>query len=224
MSQGSFLVEGVSCVGEVKSFLNTDQLERAIKAGVKFKQLKNRNNTGDEIFTNPVDLQRFYGCPPFFVFAMECDINEGTLLARLFQAALDANIRSATPPLPEGASDSYVIIPPVDGVFVLGKGAALMFVDGSSFGIQAANGERVADWAFIHAEDDVVTQFLMWLHACMPRVRRFNSIAVNYLLGRSQFTTLSHWLGAVDVKSEATLPRRRTPSEPRSTDAVGVER
>nr|WP_157527651.1 hypothetical protein [Micromonospora rosaria] len=180
----------MAAAGEVKSRLTTGELDRAIAAGIRFKGLQNTHSAGDEAFASPVDLQRFYECPPFFVVAMESNVNEGTILERLHNAGVTSHrIPRNLPP----GERSYALVPPVDAVFILGVGAAIFFVDGSSMALQYPDGSRVAEWVFVHTEDAVLIEFLAWLHGVMPRVRRRSPVSMNYMLGENRFTTISQW-------------------------------
>lgn len=184
---GLYLVEGVAAAGEVKSKLTTQQLENAIAAGIKFKALQNSHNAGDMILTNPVDRQRFYECPPFFVIAMESDVAVDRLLLRLHQATLTEYRRPRDAPSGE---HSHVIIPPVDGVFILGKGSATFYVDGSALQMRYVDGRQHIGWAFDHSPDMALAKFMFWLNGSMPRVLRFSPIVMNYLVATTDFSVI----------------------------------
>ncbi len=198
---GLFLVEGVVCAGEVKSRLTTKELRRAIRAGAKFKALQNRHNQGDQIFTNPADRMRYYDCPPFFVLAMESDVNIGTLLTKLHNAGVSKGRR----PVSTDSQQPYPTVPPVDAIFVLGEGAAQLMTEGSALLLHKTKEELVFGWVHIENPDLVLSEFLLWLNACMPRVIRHTPISVNYLLGPRTFTTLDQWarpVGTSETPSE----------------------
>lgn len=168
-----FLMEGVSAAAEVKARLTTKEIDDAIRKGAKFKKLRYRNSVGDQVFTNPADMARFYQCPPYFLVAFETAVATDTLMSKLNDA-----------PWVAGEDGSGELLPALDAVFVLGKGNAINFVDGGNFafsytaGPQA--GTRAAGWVWQDREV-VLTDMFLWLNAAMPRFRRFISITIPYL-------------------------------------------
>jgi len=186
---GLFLIEGVASAGEVKSKLTTQELRSAISAAVKFKRLRNVHNPGDLISSNPVDIARYHECPPFFLLAMESEVAIPTLLRELHNASASKGREVSV----GSTGNPPITVPPIDAAFVLGQGAAFLFTEGSSFGLNKANGERVLGWTFSHRETGVLTEFLMWLHAAMPRVIRFAPVSTPYLTRPGKFSSLEGW-------------------------------
>ena len=171
---GVFLIEGVAAAGEVKSRLTTHELDDSIAKGSRFKRLRNGHLNNDMISTNQVDRQRFYECPPYFLVAFESVVNTDTLMTQLNNASLV---------LPEnGQGDG---LPALDAVFVLGKGCAINYAAGGCLVFQYTNGplagQTAIGWSWMDREA-VLVDFFLWLSATMPRVQRFGSIAIPYLL------------------------------------------
>jgi hypothetical protein len=114
---GAFIIEGVAAVGEVKSVLTTDELERCINAGAQFKRLRQTFQNGDNV-RSPLThalLKETAGTPPFFVIAFENKIADDTLLERLRDAALVE--------VPAGKeANGSVSLHPIDCVCLLGQG------------------------------------------------------------------------------------------------------
>jgi hypothetical protein len=176
---GVFLVEGVTAAGEVKSRLTTSELDLAIKGGVKFKALRNRHFTGDMVHANESDLERYYRCPPFFLVAFDSVVAPQTMIDRLNAASAVAASDGSGPGLP-----------PIDAVFVLGQGWAINFGDGQGSLRWADSAGAVAQkwvtgWVW-GSDDKVLVRMLMWLNAVMPRVLRFGSIVMPYLMADMQ--------------------------------------
>jgi hypothetical protein len=129
---------------------------------------------------------------------MESDVSVGRLLADLHNATITMHRRPASAQATD--ETSYVIVPPVDAVFVLGQGAAMYYVDGSASVLQKSDGERVAGWVHIESPDAVLSELLLWLNTSMPRVHRYHAIGINYLTGARKFVTLEQ---VADVKDHA---------------------
>ncbi len=173
--------------GEVEA--TTQQLRSAIDTGTKFKELRNSHNRGDARFTNPADGYRYYECPPYFVMAMESDVNIGTMLVELHNATVEFGRQAE-----ETSPRDWMRIPPVDAVFVLGKGAAMLMTTGSALVLGTSPNDLARGWIHVESPDAVLSEFLLWFNACMPRVIRHTPISVPYFMGPRVFTTLDQWV------------------------------
>ncbi|MFB7089452.1 DUF6602 domain-containing protein [Streptomyces sp. NPDC056296] len=168
---GIFLIEGVSAAGEIKSKLTLNDLNDTLNKGAKFKTLRNTTMNGTLTFTNPSDESRFYRCPPYFLFATESVVALQTLQQRL-EAAM---------PVPS-ANGEGPDLPPLDAVFILGRGAALNLGDGEGdLKASRSDGTRLTGWTWVEGES-VIAEFLIWLTAVAPRPIRNLSPATDYLL------------------------------------------
>jgi hypothetical protein len=74
-----FIIEGVSCVAEVKSVLTSDQLIRALENSLSFKRLSVTLQKGATVFGNREDISRFVEKRPSFLFAFESQLSIGTI-------------------------------------------------------------------------------------------------------------------------------------------------
>jgi hypothetical protein len=176
---GLFLIEGVVAAGEVRSFLARERLAEAIYAGAKFKRLRNQYSVGDEAFSNPADVARFYECPPFFVFAFETSIKVPQLIEQLVTTRPQRSAFGSGSPLA-----------PVDAVFILDKGCAIDLGNGrgSLAYLRTVEEQRTAPvtgWVWQRTEH-VLVDLLLWLSVTMPRVKRVRSIGGHYLVKSMQ--------------------------------------
>jgi len=163
---GIFFVEGVSAAGEVKTVLNSSHLKTAIVASQKFKVLRVTHAQGNQIHTNESDRERFYNCPPYFVFAFESELEIPTIIRELNAAA------------PNIAAKPY---PLIDAVFILNKGWATNFGDGlGALTFIDSTGEKHLGWVWKEAEN-VLFDCLGWIAGVMPVVRRFEPIIIGYM-------------------------------------------
>jgi hypothetical protein len=169
-----FLVEGVSAAAEIKTRLTTDEVDDAIRKGTKFKELRCFHNQGDQIKTERADLDRFYNCPPYFLVGFESVVATSTLISKV----------TAAPWVTPSGSPKQPPLPPLDAVFILGRGFAINLVEGGSFGYTYTAGplagQRATGWMWQDRET-VLVDMLLWLNIVMPKVRRFGSISVQYL-------------------------------------------
>jgi hypothetical protein len=165
--RGLFMVEGIAAAGEVKARLTTHELQRTIDAGIAFKRLKNDHPNGTMTHTNPSALERFYVCPPFFGLAYESNVAIPTIIQRLN----DAHV-----------SNSPTSTPPVDAIFILGRGWAINFGDGQgALTFITPEGQHMRGWVWQNSAA-VLVDLLSWLSAVMPRCVCFSSVVTPYLI------------------------------------------
>lgn len=169
---GLFFIEGVVAAGEIKTVLDTEKLENSILNSQKFKKLKVTYSRGSQIFTNPSDRERFYSNPPWFIFAYESKLCLSTIAERLKE---------------KSQSDTGVFTNLVDAVFVLGKGWVINFGDGQgAFQFLISEGISLPGWHW-QEKDIALIELMTWLSAVMPRVLRYESILMPYLLPKDRF-------------------------------------
>ncbi|WP_146244187.1 DUF6602 domain-containing protein [Curtobacterium sp. MCBD17_032] len=175
-ASGLYLAEGVSAVGEVKSKLNSASLQDILTKGQQIRQIRPRPLQGDEVYGNPVDIDRYVMSLPYFAIAIESDISTESILKRLADAPL----------LPAGATDSGRRLPSLDMLVVLDRRMTAMFVmDGGSIHLLESDGSDVEGWGLVHPGRPLTDLFL-WLNTNVTRVRRHTSIAIPYLVPTSR--------------------------------------
>jgi hypothetical protein len=156
---GLFIVEGIFALGEVKTSLTAGELDDVLGKGRSVKRLSKSHLKGSEVFADPADIRRWVeGPPPFFAFAYEMSVAVQTLIDRLAAAGEPT---------------------PVDAVFVLGRGQAINFGDGSGTMRVAVEGRDATGWAWLQGQPALLS-LLGWLHA-LPRVAHRQSPFLNYL-------------------------------------------
>lgn len=166
-SPGLFFIEGVVGAGEVKAILTGEHLEQSIKNSRAFKVLEVSRSKGATAMGTRSDLERYYKCPPWFLFAYESQLGLSTICERLTKASQHSG----------GTATNLV-----DAVFVLGKGWVINFGDGQeSFQFEDPTGKSVTGWVW-QQEDSALFELMAWLSFVMPRVIRYESILAQYLL------------------------------------------
>lgn len=172
---GVFLIEGVGAAGEVKSNLIVAELANALEGAARFKKLRVRDR-GINFMANTTNQQRFFDCPPYFLFAFESVVAPETLIKELSAADLVVATDGSGQPMP-----------PIDAVFVLGKGVAIDYGDGQgTLGYRYESGPQAGEvatgWVWQPRDSGIFTYFLLWLSATMPRFQGFSSIALDYFV------------------------------------------
>jgi Domain of unknown function (DUF6602) len=169
-SPGLFFIEGVVGAGDVKATLTRDHLEQSIRNSRTFKALEVSRSKGATAMGTRSDLERYYRCPPWFLFAYESQLGLSTICERLIK---------------ESQHSSGTATNLVDAVFVLGKGWVINFGDGQeSFQFEDPTGKSVAGWAWQQG-DSALFELMAWLSIVMPRVIRYESILAQYLLSKA---------------------------------------
>lgn len=163
---GFFFVEGISAGGEIKTVLNTTHLASAIAASRRFKALRLSPEVGTMIHANPSDTERFYQCPPYFLFAFESEVSFSSILDTVHAAAPDYTVKP---------------YPILDAIFVLNKGWAVNFGDGAgAYQFRNAAHESLPGWIYQPSEE-VLYACLVWLYAVMPRMISFSPVIMKYM-------------------------------------------
>jgi hypothetical protein len=158
---GLFFMEGVFTVGEVKSILTSQELEKTVANALKFRELKcaPRGMTILLKSMNESYDERFVGNPPYFLFAFESQITRETIVKRL----VAQNKRS------------------VDAVFILNQGAILDLGDGKGdLQVIQPDGTPFSGWHDVGGAN-ILACLLLWLSG-MPDVQHQGSILSKYLL------------------------------------------
>jgi hypothetical protein len=182
---GTYLVDGVAAVGEVKTRLDSKELDDCITKGTTFKGLRMTGREGDFVLNvkEQAYLRQMGMVPPFFVIAIDCTLKPETVSKKLMKAGL------VSPPAGKSAGpldDADTPQPPVDAICILGKGVHLYIRPDNPFGMKivgAPQGQPV--WAFIPT-DAPLSFTLMWLHSAMPQMIRGKSVLVPYLMPTSK--------------------------------------
>ncbi len=168
-SPGLFFIEGVCAVGEIKTSLNTKEIENILNNSYVFKQLETSPIKHSFTASNPSDLNRFYKNPPYFAFAFESPLNLETILENI-KRYLQAK------KLPYNAINKIV-----DAIFILDKGWLINFGDGQgSFRWEIQPGKFKEGW-FLKYSSLVLFDFMGWLHTVMPRIIYLQPILPFYL-------------------------------------------
>ena len=173
------IIEGVSAAAEVKTTLTTNELRDCLEKGRRFKALE--AILGKSVTLAPLeqrgkpnsDLQRFYQHRPFFAFAYEGAIDNGTLIEILSE---------------EERSRERGAVPALDAVFILDRGFAMNVWDGNGALTFYSSGEIMTGWHWFGDPDRTLLGLLFWLHGAMPRFMIRSSPLLAYLLPRTIWT------------------------------------
>jgi hypothetical protein len=154
-------MEGVFAVGEVKSILTSQELEKTVANALKFRELKSTPR-GMTILLRSMNEsydERFVGNPPYFLFAFESQLTRETIVKRL----VTQNKHS------------------IDAVFILNQGVILDLGDGKGdLQVVKPDGTTFSGWHDIGGAN-ILACLLLWLSG-MPDVQHQGSILSKYLL------------------------------------------
>ena len=166
---GLFFIEGICGAGEVKAILTTAHLETTIDSSRRFKELIAEPGMNSTVSAGPIELERFYRTPPYFLLALES------------QLSLDAVWRKLSS---QGHYGQLGTARQIDAVFILGQGGVIdCGLGDGSFGLADTNGKKLKGWATISAEN-VLFNLLAWLTIAMPRELRYEPILAKYMVGK----------------------------------------
>ncbi len=157
---GLFFVEGVFGLGEVKSVLTTQELEKTIANALKFRDLKcDPRGMTMLLSMNDSDHKRFVRNPPYFLFAFETQMAKETIRQRLIAQSKRS----------------------IDAVFILNQGAIVDCHDGKgSLQLTQPDGTNAQGWNYLPGSN-TLAHLLLWL-SIIPEVRHGESISSKYLL------------------------------------------
>lgn len=208
---GTYVVDGVSAAGEVKSRLDVAALDDCIEKGKVFKQLRMTVNESDHVMTAKEQgyMKQIGLVPPFFALAFENKIATDTIGKRLQDAGL-------VPPPPGksmGEADwADTPQPPLDAVCILGRGVWLYVRPDNPMGMkmnaQFADGSVRSDlaaWAFLEIEAPLAW-LLAWLNASMPRIFRGTSVFRPYLIPPTRHVKYMNARNGASDTNDETAP------------------
>lgn len=148
-----FYVEAVLAAGEVKAILTSGELESTLEKSRIFKRMQVVEQTGALVLGDP-DKDRYFRCPPNFLFAYESQLKLETLRERILAFETNAGLRLGEL---------------LDAVFVLDQGWLINFGDGNErFKFKTPEGRFMPGWVG-QQSDDVLLNLITWLSLVMPQ-------------------------------------------------------
>ncbi|MGG0277785.1 DUF6602 domain-containing protein [Bacillus rhizoplanae] len=162
-----FFIEGVLAAGEVKTNLNSNDIDTTLGKCLKFKNLVIKHNGGDMIVTsNNSDKERFIHKRAFFLFAFSSQLTLETILEKVNRF---------------NENNSLEITQQIDGIFLLDRGVILNLADGN--GTLKVGDKHQHGYVPISKEEDshILFSFLAWLNVSTPRINMFTSILSHYV-------------------------------------------
>lgn len=168
-SPSLFIIEGIACVGEVKSILNSNELDKTLNACKKFKTLVPDIGTGSITGTNEEDRKRFIERRPYFLFAYK---------AKMKLSGIREKIQSFN-------SENNLSIPlQIDSVFCLDKGIVLNLGSGEgALRCISPRGENLRGYIVKEiSTSNTLTYFIGWLSAVIQRMVIFRHPLTRYFL------------------------------------------
>ncbi len=171
LSQPSlYFIEGVACAGEIKSILNSQDLDTILKNCLNYKNLNLNLSRSMMIHSNKSDTKRFIEKRPFFLFAFESQITLDTVSEKI------SNFNKENCPQ---------IWQQIDAVFLLDRGSVVNFGDGKgTFQFRTLKGISLPGYHLtpLENEPNLLFSFITWISAIIPRFTQYDNILVNYLM------------------------------------------
>jgi hypothetical protein len=165
-----FFIEGVSCVGEIKSQLTSSDLKSVLENCKSFKKLAPKLEVNASAKGSIEDLKRYLDKRPYFLFAFESQLTIETIRERINEF---------------NAESAKNLLEQLDGVFLLDRGALINF--GSGTGSLVLIDPAGQSWpgmqvAATNENSNVLIQFLGWLSSVMLKINLSKPPILQYLI------------------------------------------
>jgi hypothetical protein len=162
-----FIIEGVACVGEVKTKLNSQDIDTLIQSCITYKSLEPELPDGMTVHGNPSDIFRFVDHRPYFIFAFE---------SQLIIETIEQKLRNYY------AQNSTPIEHQIDAVFCLDRGTIWNFGDGKgSYQYKSSNVSLPGLHITNQTNDGVLFDLMSWISSVIPRYTYPKSPIQRYL-------------------------------------------
>lgn len=162
-----FIIEGVACVGEVKTKLNSQDVDTLIQSCITYKSLTTKHMKGMTVHSNTSDRKRFVDHRPYFLFAFESQLTISTIHQKL----TDYYTQNNTP-----------VEHQIDAVFCLDRGTIWNFGDGQgAFQWLVQNVPQPGLHITRNTKDGVLFDLMSWVSSSLPRYTYPQSPLIQYL-------------------------------------------
>ncbi|EHD2271248.1 DUF6602 domain-containing protein [Vibrio cholerae] len=150
----TFIIEGVAAVGEVKTNLNSNDINTLIQSCIRFKSITPTNIGGMMGHWSKSDRIRFVEHRPYFLFVYESQLNIETIKQKL------QNYYSV---------NSIPVVQQIDAVFCLDRGTIWNFGDGQGSMEYVVNGVPQSGLHVTNQDKSSVLFDLMTWFSVLPR-------------------------------------------------------
>ncbi|MCL1093301.1 DUF6602 domain-containing protein [Shewanella kaireitica] len=163
-----FIIEGVSCVGEVKTKLNSQDVNTLIESCITYKKIKPVIQRGTMTCSNPEDTMRFVNHRPYFIFAYESQLTLQTIHQKITE---------------HYALNEIPLEHQIDAIFCLDRGAIWNFGNGNgAYHFITDDGSKLPGIHITNdGKDGVLFDFMTWLSYAMPKINMPSSPIELYL-------------------------------------------
>jgi len=168
---GLFIIEGVACAGEVKTNLNSHDIDVIINSSIRYKMLTPKVQTGASAFGNKSDIHRFIEHRPYFLFAYESQMTITTIHKKLVSYY---------------SANSIPVEHQIDGVFCLNRGAIVNFGDGEGSYVFLTPDKRSLPGLIVtkNKGEEVLLDLMSWLSVSIPKFTLPSSPLSQYLVNQ----------------------------------------
>ncbi len=167
---GLFIIEGVSCCGEVKTNLSSKDIDTLIQSCITYKNLAPKSQKGSSVYGNNSDINRFVNHRPYFLFAFESQLK-----IEKINEKLNAYYKQHNTP----------VVQQIDAVFCLDRGAIINFGDGKgSFQYSTMSKKSVPGLVITkYNGEETLIELMSWLSISMLKITLPSSPLIPYLIG-----------------------------------------
>lgn len=165
---GLFIIEGVDCVGEIKTNLNSNDIATLIESCIRFKALTSDFVGGMSCF-NKSDEERFVKRKPYFIFAYKSQMKIETMCKKLLDHYEENNVPFENQ---------------IDAVFTLDRGSIINFGDGKGsfkfleFGTKnSLTGLRIVK----NKDEGILLDLMTWMSSVIHKVIYYQPPIGKYL-------------------------------------------
>lgn len=158
-TNGVYLAEGVSAVGEVKAVMGSKELNDILDKAERVKAIRPSISVGSTVRGNPGDLARFVDKIPYFALVLETSVK----FERIHELLTSERGQH------------------LDALFMLDRGTLENFGDGSGSMQYIINGVSQPGW-WPSTDGGALASLFVWLNSVMPRVTHGTSVATQYFM------------------------------------------
>lgn len=155
-SPTTFIVEGVAAAGEVKTILNSSELESTLHKCASVQNLNSVKPEGMQAKSTLEGLQRYYDNRPYFLFAFESALSIDTISQKIQEF---------------NRSEKIPFEKQIDAVFILDRGTIINYGLDSGVHLKTAAGEKLKGYYYMELDRCTpISDLLVWFSGTVLRV------------------------------------------------------
>ncbi len=166
-----FFIEGVACIGEVKSTLTSDEFTKSLQNCFRFKNLKIKMSKGMQVYCNDSDIKRFIERRPYFLFAFDSQLAIDNIIEKVREF---------------NNNNAKEIWQQIDAIFLLDRGSIINFGNGKGSYKYILNENHKSQPGYvifrIENKPNMLFDFLAWISVVIQKYIIYENIITYYLI------------------------------------------